>query len=753
MTIKEKSTLAKLLATENISVEYSKISTAAFNPKTRTLYCPIWKDMSNDLHDLLLGHEVGHAHETPAEGWHDAVCEKGLKYKGFLNVIEDARIEKKIKRRYPGLKKSFRNGFKELMDKKFFGDCDDLQFIDKVNLITKSDYTLSYPLNQIETSLLRRVANLETWEDVLKVTEDIWNYSKVQKEQEEPQSETSDEYENSNDDNESDEESLDTKGNESLENEDSEDDGFENQNDFFSNEPECKTDEAYRKNEQDLLDPSSVPYRYIKIPTPNLENIVTPVKRVQEVITMEMKEHNENVSVRGVKLPDFKNRCKKLYKDFKTKNGRYISLLAKEFEMRKAATKFSKNKTSTTGDIDINKIYSYQIDDNIFKKITKVTKGKSHGLMLLLDKSGSMGDNMYSSWEQILILALFCKKVNIPFQVYGFGNLFKVRRIDYPESSTHKNCFSKNVGELSCGSVFLREYLNSSMNSNNTQKAIQNILLVMQSFSKNRFDDGNFVNRIPSESLSATPLTESLIAMKPILQNFKKKNNLDIVNTVIVHDGDADTIWQTIQMTSGDEPRKISNGYKFANEKFFVTGDGVTVPISQNKTNLGAYNPQSRYFRSEFVAVSEWLQKVTGINLIGFYISNLSRNRYLQRELKEKLFNDEVNKFLKSKRDNEAKGQSFKTFNRYKFLEKQLYLKYIRILRNEKCLESQLSAYKSFYFIPDENNMTFNNETIEDIVGDSKITKGSLTRAFKKLNKSKQLNRVLVNKFIDNIAI
>ena len=751
MTITEKSKLAKLLATENISVEYSKISTAAFDTKTRTLYCPIWKDMSNDLHDLLLGHEVGHAHETPAEGWHDAVCEKGLKYKGFLNVIEDARIEKKIKRRYPGLRKSFRNGFNELMDKKFFGDCDDLQFIDKVNLITKSDYTLSYPLNQIETSLLRRVENLETWEDVLKVTEDIWNYSKLQKEQEESQSETSNEYENFNDDNEGDEESFDTKENESLENEDSEDDEFENENDFFSNEPECKTDEAYRKNEQDLLDPSSIPYRYIKIPTPNLKNIVTPVKRVQEVITMEMKEHNENISVKGVKLPDFKNRGKKLYKDFKTKNGRYISLLAKEFEMRKAATKFSKNKTSTTGDIDINKIYSYQIDDNIFKKITKVTKGKSHGLMLLLDKSGSMGDNMYSSWEQILILALFCKKVNIPFQVYGFGNLFKVRRIDYPESTgpmrEKENCFSKNVGELSCGNVFLREYLNSSMNSNNTQKAIQNILLVMQSFSKNRCVDSNFVNRIPSESLSATPLTESLIAMKPILQNFKKKNNLDIVNTVIVHDGDADEIWQTIQMTSGDEPRKVSSGYRYANEKFFVTGDGVTVPIFQDKT-YRIYR-----HRSEFVAISEWLQKVTGINLIGFYISNSSRHGYFQRELKEKLFNDEINKFLKSKRDNEAKGQSHNTFKRYKFLEKQLYSKYTKILKNEKCLESQLSGYKSFYFIPDENNMTFNNETIEDIVGDSKITKGSLTRAFKKLNKSKQLNRVLVNKFIDNIAI
>jgi hypothetical protein len=57
-------------------------------------------------------------------------------------------------------------------------------------------------------------------------------------------------------------------------------------------------------------------------------------------------------------------------------------------------------------------------------------KGKSHGLMLLLDKSGSMSRNMPGSIEQILVLAMFCRKVNIPFVVYGFGNSHSAFRED-----------------------------------------------------------------------------------------------------------------------------------------------------------------------------------------------------------------------------------------------------------------------------------------------------------------------------------
>ena len=57
-----KDSLARLLATEDLIIEHKKVPTAYFEPDTRKLVCPILKDdMSNQLYDLFMGHEVGHA--------------------------------------------------------------------------------------------------------------------------------------------------------------------------------------------------------------------------------------------------------------------------------------------------------------------------------------------------------------------------------------------------------------------------------------------------------------------------------------------------------------------------------------------------------------------------------------------------------------------------------------------------------------------------------------------------------------------
>ncbi len=60
-----------------------------FDTKNRILYLPIWQNMTGIIYDLLVGHEVGHALYTPAEGWHDAVSDndKNKNYKNFLNVV------------------------------------------------------------------------------------------------------------------------------------------------------------------------------------------------------------------------------------------------------------------------------------------------------------------------------------------------------------------------------------------------------------------------------------------------------------------------------------------------------------------------------------------------------------------------------------------------------------------------------------------------------------------------------------------
>ncbi len=52
----QKSGLAKLMATENLTVQHAKTPTAWFDPKRRILTVPIWDKTSPELYDLLVGH-------------------------------------------------------------------------------------------------------------------------------------------------------------------------------------------------------------------------------------------------------------------------------------------------------------------------------------------------------------------------------------------------------------------------------------------------------------------------------------------------------------------------------------------------------------------------------------------------------------------------------------------------------------------------------------------------------------------------
>ena len=99
--------LPKLLAKENISIQHGNYQTAWFDIKNRTLGLPLWKDMSKDEYDLLVGHEVGPALETPYEGWHDSTEKLERSPRSYINVIEDGRIETNIQLSYPGLVGSF----------------------------------------------------------------------------------------------------------------------------------------------------------------------------------------------------------------------------------------------------------------------------------------------------------------------------------------------------------------------------------------------------------------------------------------------------------------------------------------------------------------------------------------------------------------------------------------------------------------------------------------------------------------------
>ena len=106
---------ARLLATENLSVVRARTRTASFDVKSRVLTLPLWKDMTPEIEDMLVGHEVGHALYTTDEYFEP--IKVNHKIQSYLNVLEDVRIEKLIKRKYPGLRKRMNEGYKQLNDR------------------------------------------------------------------------------------------------------------------------------------------------------------------------------------------------------------------------------------------------------------------------------------------------------------------------------------------------------------------------------------------------------------------------------------------------------------------------------------------------------------------------------------------------------------------------------------------------------------------------------------------------------------
>ena len=181
-TRNQKDQLAKLMATENITIVHKPIPTAYFDVKNRILACPTFKEgISNELYDLFMGHEVGHALNTPYEGLHNALT-KNKTLKGYLNVVEDVRIEKAIKLKFQGLRKSFYTAYNELMEKDFFGiakrDLQELSIIDKINLITKCGSRITINLTKEEQVFLDMAEACQTWEDVVVCATAIYEWSK-----------------------------------------------------------------------------------------------------------------------------------------------------------------------------------------------------------------------------------------------------------------------------------------------------------------------------------------------------------------------------------------------------------------------------------------------------------------------------------------------------------------------------------------------------------------------------------------------
>ena len=424
----QKSNLAKLMATENITVIHKKIPTAYFDVKNRILACPTFKeDMSNELYDLFMGHEVGHALYTPYEGLHSTL-KQNRTLKGYLNVIEDVRIEKGIRNKYAGLRKSFFKAYDELMQRDFFGlkgrDLQTLALIDKINLITKCGSRVSITLNEEETEWLKKAESCKTWEDVVEVSEALYNWSKENEtrdeedktvttqqipdfeDDEEENEEEGNSYDLGQDDDEDDEDeeevgsSSSNQDGEDEEQEESEqiretgkkggdahDENF-SQHDDEDGAREALTEHNAHNNEDMFVDENARIKTFIDLKKKFKQNPVDDILYSYDKVLNDWRKFKGEEDTDKVLM----KKGETFRKYLQSKNKKIVSHMAKEFEMRQTAMRSLKAYTGKSGELDMNRLAKYQIVDDIFKRVTYIPDGKNHGVNLLLDGAGSISD-------------------------------------------------------------------------------------------------------------------------------------------------------------------------------------------------------------------------------------------------------------------------------------------------------------------------------------------------------------------------
>ena len=230
-------------------------------------------------------------------------------------------------------------------------------------------------------------------------------------------------------------------------------------------EIEIETETALADSLKDLINPDGLESVYLESPDLNLNKIIIPNKDIHDSCD---KTWIENVE-RCEELASIYEATDKEFKSFKKESQKEVNYLVKEFEMKKAADSYARSTTSRTGVLDTSKLHTYKYNEDLFKKVSVIPDGKNHGLVFILDWSGSMGTVLKDTVKQLYSLLWFCKKCNIPFDVYAFTN-------DYPRENMHQKAYTEKDGLVYIAEWFsLMHFFSSNMSGVNLKKQMINI--------------------------------------------------------------------------------------------------------------------------------------------------------------------------------------------------------------------------------------------------------------------------------------
>ena len=806
-----KTLLAKLLATEDITVVHKNMPTAYFDTKNRELGLPILKNMSGDIYDLMTLHEVGHALWTSPEDWHkivDADNDDDLP-KSFINVTEDVRIERKIKDKYPGGRRAFRTGYEKLYKDDFFGtakrDIQESNLADRINLHSKIGDITGLEFTEEEMEIYDLCNKAVTFDDAVEAARALYSYCKNSENSDDSEFDMDhnfgfgDDFEDDDEefsmagespvDMESEDETESESGQSGEESEESE----ESENTESGSSPADQFEDAPVSQEDQKMDQTSVEsdeesaeensetpkemsrkggfgmgdvtnpmqadtviewedrkrdlnvqdgrdYWYGNIPQSTLQNIID-----YKMIIDKCAEYYTDIDESGQK---FQAAVYQYLNKFEKESQKTINYMLKEFEMKKSADSYVRASIAKTGQLDMAKVHSYKYNEDLFKKVTVMPDGKNHGLIILVDWSGSMNRVIHDAFKQLMQIVWFCKRAGIQFEVYAFadhgmGDWFpegtNVRK-EFSYSNYEANPFwNYKVGDITVSDHVLLNMFSSRMSKMELKRSAHYICgatLQMMGCGYDHYTGKHLLSEwyearahefyyarphYPNGlHLGGTPLNGAIATLSTLVPEYRKKNNIQNLNVVIISDGASNGDGGKIE----EHEEVVFDRHTYTKQKtgriVFGTDrpDYRAVKHYVDPITKKQFKFTGRDSASETEAHISVLRARTGCNVVGFYLASSSKNGAIRKNDMHWLFPnqnlDEVRKELKKNRV--AVADSF--------------------------------GYDEYYVIP-TGNMALETEELKV---SSEMTKGRMAKAFMNHMRGKTLNRVLLNKFVQQIA-
>jgi len=747
VSIEIKGNLAKLLATEDLIIEHKPVETASFDVDRRVLTLPVWDRASETVYDMLVAHEVGHALFTPNREWFFEPEWKTIPL-DYVNVVEDARIERLIKQRYRGLNRDFKNGYTELHNDDLFELSDQnvnhLKPIDRINLYFKIGGHIDIEFNDIENEFVTRISRCQTFDEVLTISKEIHEYTKEVQEQmqkqanaEQKESEAQDnakvesrpDMSESNDKTQAkkDEQETDAQGQGDQEQEEpvkgrsdkafpdevqdtqQEQDETQNSGDTqggeFGDIDVSTTQRSLDESLEDLTNTykDQVPTQYVTIPNMNLEKVVIDFDTIKTYLDEHFVKENTTDSSNQFLIEHTKR-----FNEFKKSSNKEVNYLVKEFEMKKSADSYARQRTAKTGMLDTSKLHTYLYNEDVFKKVTTITDGKNHGLIFVLDWSGSMNNILEDTLKQLFQLVWFCRKTQIPYEVYAFtndswhlGQSSEEPVYSYRNTSGDLLVDTWKEGDINIDGCFrMVNILSSKARTKDIEKQMLNLWLTNCSF---KYHYNHHFPHPAKFHLSGTPLNEAIIGTKQLVQQMMKK--IQKVHVIILTDGEAH------QPSYNVDRSKLHDGFGLDHKG---TRSINSTCMLRNRKSGKTYG--LTYSNCSLKLIECIKDDLPNVSFIAFRVVERGGMRYVWTQY------------------------GMETYPDYEVMKEQI---------KKGNLSLTLNSYDKFFMIP-QHHLSVDSDQLEQV--EEGASKGEVSKAFRKMFKNKKTNKFMLSEFAKAIA-